>query len=117
MKAACDLNKGQEIFITYGDKKRRFCFFMTYGFVMNPEVEDAGIAAQSWFWSLASTDKLLSAKLALMRSQEKTKSYTITPDYEDECLGKFIAFNRFIVYDDDLKELKELVLEAEDDFH
>lgn len=112
-QANADLQKGEEIFISYGENKTRFKIFFQYGFVMDPEIEIAGIEELSLTWSLVSVDHFYGTKLALQRSENGSKNYSIKPHYEDEDLGKMIAFSRFIVYDGDLDELKELVSEVE----
>ena len=114
VQAIEDIDKGMEIFDSYG-KKSNARFLLNYGFsIENNETSEYNLTINStdtFGWENYNWP-MIELKKNIFKNEEFSKSFNLTINFQESQILELINFLRFLTFDGDINYLKKAVISA-----
>ena len=114
VQAIEDIDKGMEIFDSYG-KKSNARFLLNYGFsIENNETSEYNLTINStdtFGWENYNWP-MIELKKNIFKNEEFSKSFNLTINFQESQILELINFLRFLTFDGDINYLKKAIISA-----
>jgi histone-lysine N-methyltransferase SETD3 len=114
VQAIEDIDKGMEIFDSYG-KKSNARFLLNYGFsIENNETSEYNLTINSTDTMGLDEDNwpMIELKKNLFKNEDFSKSFNLTINFQESQILELINFLRFLTFDGDINYLKKAIISA-----